>query len=98
MLEKYKEKRDFMHLYPIENQTYILDFAFPNEKLGIECDGELWHEKCRNREDDRIRDEYLRKRGWKILRFKFKSGTIKDTLINAVKQIDLEIEKIRNHK
>ena len=23
---------------------YILDFAFPKEKLNIECDGEYWHE------------------------------------------------------
>lgn len=94
----YKENRDFMHLFPIESQPYILDFAFPNEKVGIECDGELWHEKCRNHEDDRIQDEYLRKNGWKILRFRFRPGKIKDTLLNAVKQIDSEISKIRSHK
>ncbi len=91
----YKENKDFVHLFRFESQPYVLDFAFVKEKLDIECDGEPWHEKCRNREEDRLRDEYLRKKGWKILRFKFKSGTIKDTLINAIKQIDLEIKKMR---
>jgi very-short-patch-repair endonuclease len=93
----YRENKDFVHLYPIESQNYVLDFVFVKEKLAIECDGEPWHEKCRNREEDRLRDEYLRKKGWKILRFVFKSGNIKDTLVNAIKQIELEIKKIRTH-
>ena len=92
----YRENMDFTHLFPIEGQDYVLDFAFMKEKLDIECDGEPWHEKCRNREEDRNRDEYLRKIGWRILRFKFKPGNIKDNLITALKQIDLEINKNRN--
>ena len=94
----YKENVDFTHLFPIENQEYLLDFAFVKEKVDIECDGEPWHEKCRNREEDKIRDEFLRKNGWRVLRFTFRTGNIKDILLNAVKQIDLEIKKIRSHK
>jgi very-short-patch-repair endonuclease len=94
----YKEDKDFVHLFQIEDHPYVLDFAFPNEKLSIECDGEPWHEKCRNYEEEKLRDAYLRKKGWKILRFKFKSGIIKETLFNAIKQIDAEIKKIRSHK
>jgi len=94
----YKENIDFTHLFPIEGQNYVLDFAFMKEKLDIECDGEPWHEKCRNTEEDRIRDDYLRNRGWRILRFKFRPGYIRDNLVNAGKQIDLELKKIRSNK
>ena len=94
----YKENIDFTHLFPIENQEFILDFAFVKEKIDIECDGEPWHEKCRNREEERLRDEFLTKNGWRILRFTFRTGNIKDILLKAVKQIDLEIKKIRSHK
>lgn len=94
----YKEDIDFTHLFPIEGQNYILDFAFVKEKLDIECDGEPWHEQCRNHEEDRKRDEYLRNNGWRVLRFKFKPGNIKDNLFNTIRQIDLEIKKIRGYK
>ena len=94
----YKENIYFTHLFPIEGQTYVLDFAFVKEKLDIECDGEPWHEKCRNHEEDRKRDKYLRNNGWRILRFKFKPGNIRNSILNAVRQIDLEINKIRKSK
>ncbi|TFG29385.1 MAG: DUF559 domain-containing protein [Promethearchaeota archaeon] len=94
----YKEKIDFMHLFPIEGQDFLLDFAFVKEKLDIECDGEPWHEKCRNVEEDRIRDEYLTTHGWRILRFKFKPADLRNNLINAGKHIELEIKKIRSHE
>ena len=91
----YKENIDFKHLFSIEGQNYVLDFAFVQEKLDIECDGEPWHEKCRNPEEDKIRDEYLKNNGWRILRFRFKPKDIRNNLLNVVRQIDLEIKKIR---
>jgi very-short-patch-repair endonuclease len=91
----YNENQDFKHLYPIEDENYILDFAFVNEKLDIECDGEPWHEKCRKSEEEQIRDEFLTNQGWKVLRFKFSTQNIKKDLLNALKRIDLEIKKIR---
>ena len=94
----YKESLDFTHHFPIVGQDYVLDFAFVNEKLDIECDGEPWHEKCRNPEEDRIRDAYLRNNGWRVLRFKFRFVNIRDNLLNAVKQIELEINEIRETK
>lgn len=89
----YRENMDFTHLFRIESQDIMLDFAFEKEKLDIECDGEPWHEKCRNPVEERTRDEYLKTLGWKLLRFKFKFGDIKNNLINAGKQIELELKK-----
>jgi very-short-patch-repair endonuclease len=46
---------------------YRLDFAFLNIKLGIECDGEHWHQP--NNHHDRKRDAFFKSKGWNILRF-----------------------------
>jgi hypothetical protein len=44
---------------------YRLDFAFPELSLGVEADGNAWHDASR----DARRDEQLANLGWKILRF-----------------------------
>ncbi|MFX1258482.1 MAG: endonuclease domain-containing protein [Promethearchaeota archaeon] len=92
----YKENVDFTHLYSIEGKDYVLDFAFVAEKIDVECDGEPWHEKCRKPEEDKMRDEFLKNHGWKILRFKFKPQDLKSNLLNAIRQIELELKKVRN--
>ena len=47
---------------PVKRQknigNYILDFYIPSAKLAIEIDGRQ-HKLAENREDDRIRDEFL---------------------------------------
>lgn len=48
---------------------YSLDLAFPQLKLDIECDGEIWHNTPQAIEKDRKRDIYMRERGWSVLRF-----------------------------
>lgn len=44
--------------------SYFIDFACPMLKIGIECDGNAWHDN----ERDRIRDEKLADIGWTIFR------------------------------
>lgn len=52
----------FYPQYPVLN--YMLDFAHPLYKIGIELDGKQYH----NHEKDLARDERLHKEGWKIYR------------------------------
>lgn len=47
----------------------ILDFALPEYRLGIECDGDYWHNRPNERQRDKARDKRLKKLGWTILRF-----------------------------
>lgn len=43
-----------------------IDFAIPDYKIGIECDGEQWH---KDKKKDAARDARLTAKGWMILRF-----------------------------
>lgn len=92
----FKEDVDFIVQYSItgkKGSKYILDFAFPKEKLNIECDGEYWHEKCKNPEEDKERDEFLKSKGWYVLRFRSKE--IKDNLPKVLETIRLKIKELR---
>jgi len=92
----FKEDVDFIVQYPIKGKKgskYILDFAFPKEKLNIECDGEYWHEKCKNPEEDKERDEFLKSKGWYVLRFRSKE--IKENLPEILETIRLKIKELR---
>jgi len=59
--------------FPIPNpkggKPYSIDFAIPHIKLGVESDGEYWHERPEQKQDDQERDYLLAQRGWTILRF-----------------------------
>ena len=58
---------EFIQFYPVRS-GFILDFAFPEQKLEIECDGEKWH--LPGNKKDRFRDWILKRTGWKVLRFR----------------------------
>ena len=51
------------------SKEYTLDGAFPDIKLGIEADGEIWHNNPNKLQSDRNRDVTLAQQGWTILRF-----------------------------
>lgn len=79
--ELIKRKIPFKQQFVINNR-FVCDFAIPNFNIIIECDGDYWHanpqiyninnldkrqkEKIKR---DRIKDEYLIKNGWRVLRF-----------------------------
>lgn len=74
-----KEKIEFKEQYHLEK--YWIDFALPEFKIAIECDGVYWH----NKEKDKIRDEELLKVGWKTLRFT--DIEIKKSIKNCIQSI-----------
>lgn len=51
------------------SKEYVLDGAFPDIKLGVEADGEIWHNNPKNLVSDQQRDTTLARQGWTILRF-----------------------------
>jgi len=50
--------------------TKVVDFAFQEQKLVVECDGYKWHKQDKEQiERDIERDKYLAKKGWRVLHF-----------------------------
>ena len=49
---------------------FLCDFAFPKQKLIVECDGEYWHSKPHRKRLDYSKDKYLEKCGYKVIRLK----------------------------
>jgi len=90
----FKEDEDFVVQYPVKEagRMYILDFAFPEEKIDIECDGRYWH-KLRSKKD-KERDEFLRSKGWCVLRFNDKE--IKENLEEVLETIKSKVMELRS--
>ena len=84
----------FSEQFPIRcKYGYVLDFAVPELKIDIECDGSHWHKE--GNAHDRKRNWFLRRNSWKILRFRDKEiknninicmAKIKDTIERRLKQ------------
>jgi len=69
MFNSLKENNiNFVSEFPIRSKHgYILDFAIPDLKIDIECDGSNWHIKGNSR--DNKRNWVLRNKGWIVIRF-----------------------------
>lgn len=68
---------------------WFIDFAFINKKIAIEIDGKQHEER---KDKDKIKDDYLSKTGWRVLRIKW---------YNPINQINKEnlynqIENMKN--
>lgn len=64
----FKHGVDFSTQYPLRF-GYILDIAFPDEKVAVEADGTPWHSSDKARQRDHIKDKILSKMGWIVFRF-----------------------------
>lgn len=98
-------KRDFFFTFQYGIHNFICDFALPNQKIVIECDGDFWHANplIYDRKNlgklnkiqrdkiirDQIKDEYLRKNEWIVLRF-FETDIKKD-VVQCVNKIETKI-------
>jgi very-short-patch-repair endonuclease len=58
---------NYVREYPVSR--IHVDFALVDAKLAIECDGIRYHGTADARRRDARRDEFLRSKGWRILRF-----------------------------
>jgi very-short-patch-repair endonuclease len=70
--------------YPLG--PYWVDLAIPSRKLALECDGQAYHSSSKMKEHDRKRDAYMKRMGWKVMRF-----TYQDLLQD---QLPISIQKI----
>jgi len=90
--ELIKRKVPFIKQFNVENK-FVCDLAIPPLKIIIECDGDYWHAnpkiydrqnltatQKKNIQRDKFKDNFLKKKGWTILRFfesEIKSNTSK---------------------
>ncbi len=105
--EMQKRGINFIDQFNVDNK-FVCDFAIPRAKLIIECDGDFWHanpilydksnrnglkkSQIINLKRDKFKDLYLKKRGWKVLRF-FES----DIKANVVGCVDKIIQSIKEN-
>ena len=76
---------DYEFQFPTHS-GFIIDFAWPEKRLGVEADGPF-HNKRR----DAFRDWMLKREGWKILRFD--AETINNNIEQVIKTIKVELRK-----
>lgn len=48
---------------------YRIDIALTAHRIAIECDGKAYHSTPEQKAHDRRKNAYLRRHGWKVLRF-----------------------------
>lgn len=73
---------------------YRLDYAVfcKNGKIDIECDNEKWHSQKKVRMKDKKRNRWLKRNGWKILRFSGREIT--NNSFNCIKKIKQTINSL----
>ena len=70
---------------------YTLDAAIPSLNIGIEADGEIWHNNNDKIAKDKRRDSELAANGWIMIRFTDKEindfpQDCLNVILNAIKQ------------
>jgi len=73
-------------------QPYMIDIAFPELKVGVEADGEMFHSGDKQEKRDKERDSKLAQLGWTVIRFG------ETDINNNLPRVLDEIEKIVDKK
>jgi very-short-patch-repair endonuclease len=63
---------DKNYSYDLQVGHYAIDFAWKEKKLYIEMDGQQHERDLKQKESDIRKDEFLKERGWKVLRIPWK--------------------------
>jgi len=79
--------------YDVKTQVhcgrYRIDLTIPENRLAIECDGKAFHSSKKQKAHDYRKNAYLKKNGWKVLRF---SGSkINGDLAGVLNKIGKEV-------
>jgi Protein of unknown function (DUF559) len=61
--------RNYYVFYGDRRRGGSFDFAIPDKKIAIECDGIYWHRRVNNMKADQRKKVFCKKSGWKLLRF-----------------------------
>lgn len=67
---------------------YRIDLALQSHRIAIECDGKAFHSSPEQKAHDRRKNKYLRKNGWKVLRFT--GSAINGKMGSVLERIDRE--------
>ena len=72
-------------------QPVVIDLAFPDVRVGVECDGDKWHGSPDDVSRDKKRDGKLNRLGWIIMRFREKeiegnTSTVLDNIAKTIRQ------------
>ena len=79
-----------------DGQPFVLDFAIPTLKIGIEADGDL-HQLQENRIRDKDRDQRLARKGWWIIRFNEREieNRTEQVIQTIMKYVDMRAKMIK---
>ncbi len=69
LMRKALERSNLEFIEQMPVGYYSLDFALPERRIAIECDGEYWHSFPEARARDKRKDDFLASQGWKVIRF-----------------------------
>ena len=75
----------------VGESTYLIDIAFPDIKVAIECDGKEFHSSPDAVKRDQARDHKLNNLGWKVMRFGEKD--IENNIGGVMNRVASEITK-----
>lgn len=97
--ESYIERRLYDGLtsrgYSVTTQVvygkYRIDLALIGPRIAIECDGKDYHSSPDQKTHDRRKNTYLRRNGWKVIRFTGRQ--INQELEKILQRIEKEIPK-----
>lgn len=82
---RYVYKGKIVPQYPLG--PYWIDLAIPKHKLALECDGYQYHSSQKAQIHDRNRDAYMKRMGWKVMRFTYKELR-KENIAETIQKIN----------
>lgn len=87
------DSRDMIYEEQYQIGPYQLDFAFVDQKIDLEIDGDQHYLDKRVVESDKRRNQYLEELGWKVIRVKWSEY---QKLTNKNEYVDNIVQKIKD--